>query len=95
MDELLRMATRAKIKMRASEYIRSENYIKTLVKATIARTIWQRQINNGLNNEYYQVMANEDPTLHQALKYFDKAEKMARGEVIETISHANNNKLVK
>lgn len=95
MDELLRMATKAKIKMRASEYIRSENYIKTLLKATIARTIWQRQINNGLNNEYYQVMANEDPTLHQALKYFDKAEKMARGEVIETISHANNNKLVK
>lgn len=90
MDELLRMATKSKIKMRASEYIRSENYIKTLLKASIARTIWQRQINNGLNNEYYQVMSNEDPTLQQAIKHFDKAEKMARGEVIETITHAQH-----
>lgn len=93
MDEIVRMASRAKIKMRANEYLRSENYIKTLVKATIARTIWQRQINNGLNNEYYQVMSAEDETLHQALRYFDKAEKMARGEVIETISHAHNKSL--
>lgn len=93
MDDLLRMATKSKIKMRASEYIRSENYIKTLLKANIARTIWQRYINNGLHNEYYQVMTNEDLTLQQAIKSFDKAEKMARGEVIETISHAHHKNL--
>ena len=41
-----------------------------------------------MNNEYFQVMSTYDDTFQKSLKYFDKAEKMARGELVETISHS-------
>jgi carboxyl-terminal processing protease len=50
--------------------------------------VWQRKVADGMNNEYLQVMAPYDYTFQKSLQCFDKAEKMARGELVETITHS-------
>jgi carboxyl-terminal processing protease len=88
MIEIQKLAKQANVKMRVRDYERSMPYIKAQVKAYIARNVWQRKMSDGLNNEYAQVMAPFDDTFQKALAQFDKAEKMARGELVETISHS-------
>ena len=88
MIDIQKLARQANIKMRVKDYERSLPYIKAQVKAYIARNIWQRKVSDGMNNEYVQVMSTYDDTFQKSLKYFDKAEKMARGELVETISHS-------
>lgn len=87
--DMQKLAKQANVKMRVKDYERSMPYIKAQIKAYIARNIWQRRLIDGLNNEYIQVMSPFDDTFQKSLKYFDKAEKMARGELVETISHSN------
>ncbi len=87
--DMQKLAKQANIKMRVKDYERSMPYIKAQIKAYIARNIWQRRLIDGLNNEYIQVMSPFDDTFQKSLKYFDKAEKMARGELVETISHSS------
>ena len=88
MMDIQKLAKQANVKMRKEDYERSLPYIKAQIKAYIARNIWQRKISDGMNNEYFQVMSTYDDTFQKSLKYFDKAEKMARGELVETISHS-------
>ena len=88
MLEIQKLAKQANVKMRVKDYERSMPYIKAQLKAYIARNVWQRKGTDGLNNEYAQVMAQYDDTFQKALAQFDKAEKMARGELVETISHS-------
>lgn len=86
--DMQRLAKQANVKMRVRDYERSMPYIKAQIKAYIARSVWQRKVSDGLNNEYHQIMSPFDDTFQKSLKYFDKAEKMARGELVETISHS-------
>lgn len=88
MADLQRLATQAKIKKSPQEYDRSVNYIKGQIKALVARNIWQRKMGRTLNNEYYQVLTNFDDTIQKALQNLDKAEKLARGEIVETLTHS-------
>jgi carboxyl-terminal processing protease len=88
MMDMQKLAKQANVKMRARDYERSMPYIKAQIKAYIARNVWQRKVSDGMNNEYLQVMSAYDDTFQKSLKYFDKAEKMARGELVETISHS-------
>ena len=88
MADLQKLATQAKIKYSAKDYERSANYIRGQVKALVARNIWQRKTNRTLNNEYYQVLMSFDETLQKALQNFEKAEKLARGEMVETLTHS-------
>lgn len=79
--ELNKLATKGDVKFKESEFARSKNYIRILAKAYIARQIWNKKANNGLNNEFYQVMATNDEVIQKAIKHFDKADRLARGEV--------------
>jgi carboxyl-terminal processing protease len=88
MLEIQKLAKQANVKMRVRDYERSMPYIKAQIKGYIARNVWQRKVSDGLNNEYAQVMAPFDDTFQKALTQFDKAERMARGELVETISHS-------
>jgi carboxyl-terminal processing protease len=48
-------------------------------KAYLARNIWQRKTNdNGLNNEYFQIMASNDSVIKKALTSFAKAEALVK-----------------
>lgn len=92
-DEMLTtlkaLAKQTKVQHNEKEYERSLPYIKAQVKAYIARNVWSKKtINSGLNNEYYQVMSTTDETFQKALRSFEKAEKLARGELVETLSHS-------
>lgn len=81
LGDLNKLAVSAGVKIKDAEFIRSKNYVRSIIKAYIARQIWNQKANNGLNNEFYQVMASTDETLQKALRNFDKADRLARGEV--------------
>jgi carboxyl-terminal processing protease len=89
MIDMHKLAKQANIKMRTQEYERSKPFIKAQIKAYVARSVWQRKVSDGMNNEYFQVMAPYDYTFQKSLQYFDKAEKMARETLVETITHSN------
>lgn len=81
LSEMLTMASVAGIKMKEVEYNRSKPYIRTQIKAHIARQVYTKKGDNGLSNEFYQVITSADDTFLKALKNFDRAEKLARGQV--------------
>ncbi|MFN8358069.1 MAG: S41 family peptidase [Spirosomataceae bacterium] len=81
LGEMIKMAEKSGTKLNEKEWTRSKNYVKALTKAYIARQLWNKKANNGLNNEFYQVMSNTDETFQKALKQFDKADKLARGDM--------------
>jgi carboxyl-terminal processing protease len=92
-DEMMQavkaLAKQTKVAYNEKEFQRSAQYIKLQIKAYIARNIWSKKVaNSGLNNEYYQVMSLIDETFQKAIRQFDKAEKLARGELVETISQS-------
>lgn len=79
--EMNKLAGKSDVKLKEAEFARSKNYIRTLIKAYLARQIWNKKSNNGLNNEFYQVMVANDEVIQKAMRHFDKAERLARGEV--------------
>jgi len=79
LQAIISEANSANIKWNEKEFNRSKNYIRTLIKAFVARSVFQTKERNGLNNEFYQVMAPLDNTYQKALTLFDQAEQLARG----------------
>lgn len=66
LNEIVAMATRAGITYRAEEFSRSKDFVKSQVKANLARNIWR---NDGtLNNEFYQVIQQDDEMIKVAMK---------------------------
>ena len=47
----------------------------------IARYVYQKSNTGGQNNEFFRVLGESDDTYQKALKLFDRADKLARGEV--------------
>ncbi|AFK02824.1 carboxyl-terminal protease [Emticicia oligotrophica DSM 17448] len=82
LEEVKKMAVNAEVKFNASEYARSKEFIKLQIKANIARHVWQRNMKNGLNNEYYQIIYSQDPLFQTAIKQFVKAEKLEKDKKI-------------
>ncbi|WP_337041797.1 S41 family peptidase [Emticicia sp. 17c] len=66
------------VKYTPKEFADSKDFIKSQLKAAIARHIWQRSVKNGLNNEYYQIVYSDDPMIMTAMKSFAKAEKLEK-----------------
>jgi carboxyl-terminal processing protease len=82
LNELNKLAVSTGVKMKVADFERSKAYIRLQLKAYIARNVWyRRNAQNQLNNEYFQVMASSDDILKEAIRRFDVAEKLARGEV--------------
>lgn len=78
MQKIVAEASSAKVTYNDKEYKRSKAYIQTQMKAYIGRYMYQKKSNNGLNNEYYQVMSVFDNTFNKALTLFDKAEDLVK-----------------
>jgi carboxyl-terminal processing protease len=78
LESLKSMANSSEIKFNSAEFGRSKEFIKLQIKANIARHIWQRNIKDGLNNEFYQIIDAQDPIFVTAMKQFDKAEKLEK-----------------
>ncbi len=80
MKELVAMADLSGIKMRQDEFARSKDYIRTQVKALLAKSIWQSS-KQGYNNEYYQIVYQRDPIYQRALELFAKASELENGKL--------------
>ena len=79
MNRLLNTATAEGVKFNEKEYIRSRNYIRTQIKALVARNIYQKKNKAGQNNEFFRVIGESDDTYQKALKLFDRASKLESG----------------
>ena len=79
MARLVKEATAEGVKFNENEYNRSKNYIRTQIKALIARSIYQKKNAAGKNNEFFKVIGESDDTYQKALKLFDRAGKLESG----------------
>jgi carboxyl-terminal processing protease len=81
LTRLTKLATAEGIKLNEAQFARSKTYIRTQIKALVARYIYQRGSKNGQSNEFFQVIADADETYKKALTLFDRAERLERGEI--------------
>lgn len=79
MARLLKDAAAEGVKFNEREYNRSKNYIRTQIKALVARQIYQKGNKGGQNNEFFKVIGESDDTYQKALKLFDQANKLEHG----------------
>lgn len=79
MSRLVKEATAEGIKFNEKEYNRSKAYIRTQIKALVARSVYQKSNKSGQNNEFFRVIAQGDDTYQKALKLFDRADKLEHG----------------
>lgn len=79
MNRLVKEATAEGIKFNEKEYNRSKNYIRTQIKALVARSIFQKSNKAGQNNEFFKIISQGDDTYQKALKLFDRADKLEHG----------------
>ena len=79
MNRLVKEATAEGIKFNEKEYNRSKNYIRTQIKALVARSIFQKSNKAGQNNEFFKIVGQGDDTYQKALKLFDRADKLEHG----------------
>lgn len=79
MNKLVKDATAEGIKFNEKEYNRSKNYIRTQIKALVARAIYQKNNKAGQNNEFFKVISQSDDTYQKALQLFDRADKLEHG----------------
>jgi carboxyl-terminal processing protease len=83
--QLTKDATAAGIKLNEKEFARSKSYIRTQVKALVARYIYQKGNKGGQNNEFFQVIADADETLKKAVTLFDRADALQHGQVVSQV----------
>ena len=81
MNHLVKDATAEGIKFNEKQYERSKNFIRTQIKALVARSIYQKSNKVGQNNEFFKVIGEADPTYQRALTLFDRADKLQHGVV--------------
>ncbi len=79
MNRLVKEATAEGIKFNEKEYSRSKNYIRNQIKALVARSVYQKNNKAGQNNEFFQIISQNDDTYQKALKLFDRADKLEHG----------------
>ncbi len=73
-NDLLMMAKNDGVKLNEKDKLVSKNYIQLQAKANIARYYFHKKTNeNGLNNEYSQIMGENDEVLKKAMGQFGKA----------------------
>ena len=71
MKDFRKLAESKEVKWDDKDYSTDEDYIKLMVKAYIARSLWDR-------NKMSQIFAKVDRQLEQAVKLFPKADSMVR-----------------
>lgn len=68
--DLKAMAAKNQVRYSEKEYSKSKAFIKTHVKALIARNIWKNNEKNGLTNEFYQIINQDDSMIKIGLTKF-------------------------
>jgi carboxyl-terminal processing protease len=71
LKEIVDMGRKSGVEYDETDFNTSKNLIQTVVKATLARNIWDRE-------KYYPIINELNETFVAALDYFDEAEKLAK-----------------
>lgn len=80
LTDMVGMATKAGVKYNAAGFQRSKSFLANQVKALVARSIWRRE-KDGLSNEYYQVIAEQDAVFRKAMQSFPQAAALENGRI--------------
>jgi carboxyl-terminal processing protease len=70
LGEIRQTATKNNVKYSEIQYAKSKDFIKTHLKALIARNIWKSNEKNGLTNEFYEVINQSDEVIKAGMKRF-------------------------
>lgn len=79
LSKLVKIASAEGIKFNEADYSRSKEYIRTQIKAFVARYIYQKNNRSGQNNEYFKIASEVDDTYRKALTLFDRARQLEHG----------------
>ena len=79
LNQLVKTASAEGIKFNEAEFGRSKEYIRTQMKAFVARYIYQKSNRSGQNNEYFKIAGEVDDTYKKALTLFDRARQLEHG----------------
>ena len=64
------LGTKNQVRFSEKDYVKSKAFIKTHVKALIARNIWKNNEKSGLTNEFYQIINQDDSMIKIGLTRF-------------------------
>lgn len=70
LQELIQIAEKNKIPFEEKDFIKSKDYLKTLIKAHMGRTLYD-------DNAFYKIINDINEVYQQAIKLFPEAEKLA------------------
>ena len=68
--DLKSLGTKNQVRFSDKDYAKSKAFIKTHVKALIARNIWKNNEKSGLTNEFYQIINQDDSMIKIGLTKF-------------------------
>jgi carboxyl-terminal processing protease len=78
LNEVKSMAKKGNIKFDNKDFIVSQKLIELQIKAFIARSQWNRNIKNGLENEYFKVIHPSDKVVQKAILDVKNSDKILR-----------------
>ncbi|MFC4870269.1 S41 family peptidase [Negadavirga shengliensis] len=70
LDDLIKVGEKYKVKFNEKDFSKSKSYLKTLIKANMARNLYD-------DNAFYKVINDINEIYQQAIKLFDEAERLA------------------
>jgi len=70
LGDIKAMGTKNQVRFSEKDYQKSKAFIKTHVKALIARNVWKNNEKSGLTNEFYQIINQDDTMIKVGLTKF-------------------------
>jgi carboxyl-terminal processing protease len=70
LTDMKAMGTKNQVKFSERDFQKSKAFIKTHVKALIARNVWKNNEKSGLTNEFYQIINQDDRMIKIGMSKF-------------------------
>lgn len=81
LNEIIAESKKQGIEFNQEEFDKSKELIQLEVKALLGRYVWGKQRKDGLSNEIYQILNASDNIFQEALRHFDKAVALEKGNL--------------
>lgn len=80
LEEIVRESRKQGIEFNEKDFRKSRSQIQLEVKALLGRYVWGKQRKDGLSNEVYQIINPSDNIYQEALRRFDNARALEKGD---------------
>lgn len=81
LNEIIAESKKQGIEFNQEEFDKSKELIQLEVKALLGRYVWGKQRKDGLSNEIYQILNASDNIFQEALRHFDMAVALEKGNL--------------